>query len=129
MATKTILIVDDDLAFAQLLEDGLTGAGYETCRAKHGAMAFADLQITRPALMLVDVFLPVIAGSTFCRMARVNPSTRTTPIIVISAMPNLQATISIPVAGFLAKPLDIDVLLRRVASLVDVPVIEKQASA
>jgi len=123
VANKTILIVDDDLPFAQFLDDLLTTAGYETCRAKHGAAAFADLEITRPALMLVDVIMPVIDGITFCRMARVNPSTRDTPIIVISAT---QQVIPVRISGNLTKPLDIDVLLRLVASLLEEPALEKQ---
>ncbi|MEO7911867.1 MAG: response regulator [Roseiflexaceae bacterium] len=68
MAAKTILIVDDDLTFARFLDDVLTTAGYATRVAKHGAAAFLELEITHPELMLVDVFMPVIDGITFCRM-------------------------------------------------------------
>lgn len=124
MAAKTILIVDDDPSFAQFLGELLTAAGYETYCAKNGAAAFADLEITRPDLMIVDVFMPVIDGITFCRMARVSPSTRDTPIIVISAT---QQDIPVPISGFLTKPLDVDALLYLVASLVEAPGAEKQA--
>jgi CheY-like chemotaxis protein len=79
--------------------------------------------------MLVDVFMPIIDGITFCRMARANRATRDTPIIVMSAMPNIQQTILIPIAGFLPKPVDVDVLLRLVASLVEAPGRERQVSA
>jgi CheY-like chemotaxis protein len=124
VATKTVLIIDDDRPFAQFLDELLTAAGYNTIVAKNGAAAFADLEITRPDLMLVDVFMPVIDGITFCRMARVSPSTRDTPIIVISAT---QQDIPVPISGFLTKPLDGDMLLHLVASLVEVPSAEKQA--
>jgi CheY-like chemotaxis protein len=129
MAAKMILIVDDDLAFTRFLVDVLTGAGYQTSVAKHGAAAFLDLESVHPDLMIVDVFMPVIDGITFCRLAYANPATRSTPIIVMSATPQLQATIPVPIAGFLSKPLDIDALLGLVAALIAVPVADEQAGA
>jgi CheY-like chemotaxis protein len=123
VATKTVLIVDDDPSFAQFLDDLLTAAGYKTHRAKNGAAAFADLEITRPDLIIVDVFMPVIDGITFCRMARASPSTRDTPIIVISAT---QQAIPVRISGFLTKPLDVALLLHLVASPDEVPSAEKQ---
>ena len=116
MAANTILIVDDDFSFTQFLEDLLTGAGYQILVAKNGAAAFLELEIVRPALMLVDVFMPVIDGITLCRMVRANFATRDIPIVVMSAT---QQDIPVPIAGFLTKPLDIDVLLDLIASLVE----------
>ena len=129
MAAKTILIVDDDRVFAQLLADVLIEAGYQTIIAKHGAEAFLGLETNHPDLMLVDVFMPVIDGITFCRIVRANPATRDTPIIIMSATTNLQATIPVAIAGFLAKPLDIDALLSLVATHVELPLADKQAGA
>jgi CheY-like chemotaxis protein len=126
VAPKTILIVDDDLAFAQFLDELLTAAGYRIVVAKHGAAAFLELEIASPDLMIVDVFMPVIDGITFCRMARLNRATRTTPIIVMSATPNLHQTIPVPISGLLTKPLDIDALLHLVATLIEEPATERQ---
>jgi CheY-like chemotaxis protein len=127
VAAKTILIVDDDLPFAQFLDEALTSAGYATRIAKHGAAAFIELEITPPDLMLVDVFMPVIDGITFCRLVRANPATRDTPIIVMSATPNLHQAIPVQIAGFLPKPLDLDELFGLVESLVQAPILDQQA--
>jgi two-component system, sensor histidine kinase and response regulator len=129
VAAKTILIVDDDLPFAQFLEELLTEAGYDTVVAKHGAAAFADLEITRPDLMIVDIFMPVIDGITFCRMARANRSTRDTPIIVISATPHLAGTIPVPIAGIVAKPVETAALLDLVTTLIEAPMGERRVGA
>ena len=129
MTAKTILIVEDDLAFAQFLDDVLTGAGYETSVAKHGAAAFLDLEITHPDLILVDVFMPIIDGITFCRMVRAQRATRDTPIIMMSATADLHTTIPVQIAGFLAKPLDIDALLHLIARIVEEPAGERPVSA
>lgn len=128
MAAKTILIVDDDLTFTQFLDDILTAAGYRTVVAKHGAAAFLELEISHPDLMLVDILMPIIDGITFCRLVRANPATRATPLIVMSAKANLQQDIPVPIAGFLAKPFEIDALLRLVESLIGVPAIREEAS-
>jgi two-component system nitrogen regulation response regulator NtrX len=129
VTAKTILIVDDDLAFSRFLDDVLTGAGYETSVAKHGAAAFLDLEITHPDLILVDVFMPIIDGITFCRMVRAQRATRDTPIIMMSATADLHTTIPVQIAGFLAKPLDIDALLHLIARLVEEPAGERPVSA
>jgi len=125
VGAQTILIVDDDLPFARFLDDVLTAAGYETRVAKHGAAAFLDLEIVRPDLMLVDVFMPLIDGITLCLMVRANPATRDMPIVVMSAT---HRDIPVPISGFLLKPLDIDALLDLVASLIEEPEVERQAS-
>jgi CheY-like chemotaxis protein len=121
VAAKKILIVDDDRPFALFLEAVFAEAGYETVVAKHGAAAFLELDIAHPALILVDVFMPVIDGITFCRMVHANPATRDTPMIVMSATANLPQDIPVPIAGFLVKPLDIDALLRMVTALIGLP--------
>ncbi len=128
MGAKTILIVDDDLTFTQFLDDVLTAAGYRTIVAKHGAAAFLELEISHPDLVLVDVFMPVIDGITFCRLVRANPATRDTPLIVMSAKTNLQQGVPVPIAGFLAKPFEIDLLQRLVESLIGVPAVPEEAS-
>ncbi len=118
MAAKTILIVDDDLPLARLLDIGLTEAGYTTNIAKDGAAAFVELEITPPDLILVDVFMPVLDGITFYHLVRANPATCDTPIIIMSATANRDQAIPVAVASFLAKPFEIDVLLGLVESLI-----------
>jgi CheY-like chemotaxis protein len=127
VAAKTILIVDDDLTFTQFLDDILTAAGYQTIVAKHGAAAFLELEISHPDLMLVDIFMPIIDGITFCRLVRANPATRDTPLIVMSAKATIQQDFPVPIAGFLAKPFEIDALLRLVESLIGVTAIREEA--
>jgi CheY-like chemotaxis protein len=67
MATKTILIVDDDLPFAETLDDLLMGVGYRTVVAKNGQEAGVELEINPPDLILADLFMPVSNGFAFCR--------------------------------------------------------------
>jgi CheY-like chemotaxis protein len=121
VATKAILIVDDDRAFAEFLDEALTSIGYATHIAKHGAAAFVALEEHQSALILVDVFMPVIDGITFCRMVRANPATRNLPIIAMSATADVGQTFPVAIAGFLVKPFEISTLLAMVAGLIGEP--------
>lgn len=125
MAAKTILIVDDDLQLARLLEVAFTEAGYRTIVAKDGAAACVEVEIAHPDLILMDVFMPVIDGATFGRIVRASPATRDTPIIAMSGTASVDQVLPVAIDGFLAKPFDIEVLLRLVVSLIGVPTVDE----
>ena len=129
MGAKTILIVDDDLVFAQVLDDLLKEAGYQTIVAKDGQEADIELEIDLPDLILADVFMPISNGLGLCRSVRANDATRQTPIVVMSAMPRHHYAIPVLIDGFLLKPFDMDALLDLVASLIETPPKEKQVGA
>ena len=129
MAAKTILIVDDDLQLARLLDVAFTAAGYRTIVAKDGAAALVEVEIAHPDLMLMDVFMPVIDGTTFGRIVRASPATRDTPIIVMSGTASLDQLLPVAIDGFLAKPFDMDVLLRLVVALIGVPTVDADGHA
>ena len=129
MAAKTILIVDDDLQLARLLDVAFTAAGYRTIVAKDGAAALVEVEIAHPDLMLMDVFMPVIDGTTFGRIVRASPATRDTPIIVMSGTASRDQVLPVAIDGFLAKPFDMDVLLRLVVALIGVPTVDADGHA
>jgi len=68
--------------------------------------------------------LPVIDGTTFGRIVRASPATRDTPIIVMSGTASLDQLLPVAIDGFLAKPFDIEVLLRLVVALIGVPTVD-----
>ena len=59
---KKILIVDDDPAIGNLLEETLHRAGYYTMRAYSGTEALLSVANTRPDLILLDLMLPGLSG-------------------------------------------------------------------
>ena len=62
MAKNCILIIDDDTAIGNLEEEVLQKAGYATARAYSGTEALLWLREHRPALILLDLMLPGLAG-------------------------------------------------------------------
>jgi CheY-like chemotaxis protein len=118
----------DDLRTMPSRDRGDTGRcarNHSRKKAHLCAAACADLEIARPTLMVVDVFMPVIDGIAFCRMVRANTATPDTPSIVMSAA---QQDIPIPIAGFLISQIDSDVLLCLVESRIGVPSIDMEGN-
>jgi CheY-like chemotaxis protein len=117
VAAKTILIVDDEHLICEVLDALFTEEGYITFVAQHGAEALAILAGTLPDLIITDLRMPVLDGFGLSRAVLSNPTTRTIPLVLMSAVADLQASIDFPIAGFLLKPFDFDMVLTLVAKL------------
>jgi CheY-like chemotaxis protein len=115
-----ILVVDDDLDILDAVCDILLVEGYRVARARHGLEALARMDEERPALVLLDLMMPVMDGLAFARTLRDRPG-REVPIVVISADGNPHRAASVGACGFLAKPFDIDTLLKQVADVAGAP--------
>jgi DNA-binding response OmpR family regulator len=115
-----ILVVDDELDLTDLLAALLEDEGYSVDRAYDGEQA---LQIVRsnspPDLMLSDVMLPKVGGVELVAATRRLHLAEQLPIILISAGPD--PGLHLDCVSFMAKPLDLDQLLDRVAALTIVP--------
>ena len=58
MRQKTVLLVDDEQAFLEALEDALTFEGYRVLKARDVAAALQLLQRERIDLISIDIMLP-----------------------------------------------------------------------
>lgn len=74
-----VLVVEDDDAIGDGLEDGLTDQGFVVIRARNGAEA---LQADPGDVVLLDLGLPDMDGRDVCRAIRARTST---PIIMLTA--------------------------------------------
>ncbi|MCB8945090.1 MAG: response regulator transcription factor [Ardenticatenaceae bacterium] len=70
MTKQHILIIEDDTAVAQSLQDGLQQAGYATTWHHHGQAGITFARQQHPHLILLDVRLPDGSGFDFCRQMR-----------------------------------------------------------
>lgn len=59
---KTIAIIDDDVYIGNMLEEILTGEGYNVLRAYSGTEALLLLSGSTPDLVLLDLMLPGLTG-------------------------------------------------------------------
>ena len=80
--TARILVVDDDVALAEMISIVLRGEGYVPIQAFDGKEALAQLPEARPDLILLDVMLPGLDGIQVCSIIR---ETSGVPIIMLTA--------------------------------------------
>jgi CheY-like chemotaxis protein len=82
---QLILVVDDEVAFCEVVCEILESAGYRAQRALHVNEALQFLDQEYPDLILTDVMMPDIDGLTFIRKLKENPDYATIPAVVVSA--------------------------------------------
>src|SRR3989442_6760016 len=114
---STILIVDDEPFNVDLLEQQLEEFGYATVSASNGQEALDKVAAEAPDLILLDVMMPVMDGFTVCRILKESDETRLIPIVIMTALGNVEDGIRGIEAGaddFLTKPVDERELLARI---------------
>jgi two-component system, chemotaxis family, chemotaxis protein CheY len=121
MSSPLVLVVDDDPDILDAICDILESEGYRVSRARHGLEALQRVDAERPAIILLDLMMPVMDGVTFAQRLRDGTETGRIPIVVISAEGNPQKAAAVGAQGYLAKPFDIDTLLSQVAAMTSSP--------
>ena len=114
MPRPKILIVDDDPDLLRALRLRLRANNYEVATASDGYGAIASAQKERPALIILDLGLPV--GDGFVVLDRLQNSDVLSgiPVIVLSArdpQSNEEKALKAGAAAFFQKPADNDELL------------------
>ena len=112
-----VLVVDDDPDILDAVCDILESEHYRVARARHGQEAPDRVAEEQPAIVLLDLMMPVMDGVAFAQVLRARYAGHEIPIVVISADGNPQRAASVGARGFLAKPFDIDALLAEVAAV------------
>lgn len=118
MAEKqSILIVEDDLDLAEMLNAYFRVQGYEVLTAAWGEDAVRISQESTPDIVLLDIRLPDIDGYEVCRRIRSQRRTETLPIIFLTErrdrIDKLQG-LELGVVDYITKPFDIQELRLRV---------------
>lgn len=80
-----ILVVEDEADLGELLKFNLQQAGYEVAHMRDGASALESIQRRKPDLILLDLMLPDMPGTSICKQVRSESKTRRTPIIMMTA--------------------------------------------
>jgi PleD family two-component response regulator len=114
---QTILIVEDDLDLAEMLNAYFRVQGYEVLTAAWGEDAVRISQENTPDIALLDIRLPDIDGYEVCRRIRTQRRTESLPIIFLTErrdrIDKLQG-LELGVVDYITKPFDIQELRLRV---------------
>ena len=115
-----VLIVDDSRTVRAALRKMLRQGGYETLEAENGQAAVDSAKQHKPALIIMDVVMPVMTGYQATRKLRKTPETHSIPIVIMSG--NKEAieefwVIRIGANDFMVKPFSRFEVYRRVEKI------------
>ena len=116
-----VLVVDDDAGSLAAMADILSLEGYEVLTMSNGREALDHLQAESepPALIILDLFMPVMDGWQFLAEMKADPrlSQLDIPVIVVTAFNAKVAEAS----AVIRKPIDIELLFHTLKTLEKAP--------
>ncbi len=113
---KKILVADDDVAIADLLETSLKEEGYDVEKNVQSLRFYDAVREQRPDLILLDLMMPYLAGEDELRLMQLAPDTARIPVIVVTAKADVQrdepTLRQLGVRHIVRKPFDLNQLLQ-----------------
>lgn len=116
------MVVEDDKEYLVLYREFLTLVGYEAITEQHSSKAIEVAHATEPDLFILDLMMPEPDGFKLTRMLRTDPSFLRTPIIIITALNDLDSKLVALGSGandYLTKPFHIEDLKARIDALLE----------
>jgi CheY-like chemotaxis protein len=112
MTTRRILVVDDDPGIGEAMFDVLGDEGYAVDLARNGLEALNKLRTAQhPALILLDLMMPVMDGFGFRAEQLKDPVLKDIPVVVVTAGTLDERIEALSCDDVLMKPIAIERLL------------------
>lgn len=106
-SNRYILVVDDAAFMRRMIAGIVRTLGYDVADAADGPSAIAAMKQDPPALVILDLMMPLMTGYQVCEWIRTNPATAGIPVIVCTAKQerkHLEQAIKAGASDFLCKP-------------------------
>jgi two-component system, OmpR family, alkaline phosphatase synthesis response regulator PhoP len=119
MSTK-ILIADDEPNILISLEFLMKREGYEVVLARDGQEAMDAILRERPALVLLDVMMPIKTGFDVCHEVRAHEAVRDTLIVMLTAKgrdTDVAKGLALGASAYMTKPFSTKELVQKVKEL------------
>jgi diguanylate cyclase (GGDEF)-like protein len=117
--TPIVLLVDDSQFVHRLLDARLRSESIQLIGEFDGKAGFERAVIAKPALILLDLDMPVMDGFETLRVLKEDQTTRNIPVIVLSGMNSSQEKVTafdLGAIDFISKPFELTELRSRVRS-------------
>ena len=101
---RSILIVEDDRAFAAILRDVCRDTGFKALCAGSGEEGLTLARELRPTAIILDLRLPGIDGWQVLKSLKADPAVRHIPVHIITCEPTCREAYTSGAVGFLTKP-------------------------
>lgn len=107
-----VLIVEDHPDLREMLVTMLETEGFEVQSARNGAEALMRLDEVRPAVILLDLMMPVMTGDEFRHRQLADPRFRDVPVILMTAAHDgRDRAVRLQANAFFQKPVDFERLI------------------
>lgn len=110
-----ILVVDDEANIVDLIVEVLNEEGYKVRRAHDGNSALAQIAVSTPGMILLDLSMPDMIGTTLLQRIRTEGIGDMPVVIMTASSQSADVFTAIGATDFLPKPFDLDDLLNCVA--------------
>lgn len=115
---KVILVVEDDPKSLILTRDILQASGYTAIEATDGEQGVELAKAKKPDLILMGIQMPVMDGLEATRILKADTTTKNIPVLALTSYAmegDKERILEAGCNGYLAKPFDIQELLKEVA--------------
>ncbi len=102
----TILVVEDDVDVARLIQLTLETQGRRVLMATSGEEALRVARKERPQLISLDIRLPDLDGFEVLQLLKRDPETADIPVVIVSVVLDVEQGLRLGAAEYLTKPLD-----------------------
>jgi len=116
--SKKILVIEDDLDMASIIEDQLKDAGYTVTVTHNGASGLEIAGKQEHDLIVLDLMLPETDGLEICRRVRAMPGY--TPILMLTALSSeIDKVVGLEMGAddYMTKPFSLRELMARVRNI------------
>src|ERR1044071_3247883 len=112
MATRRVLVVEDDTQLRRLIRHSLASAAYDIDDAADGFAALLRLESVRPDVIVLDLIMPGVDGYTVLSELMANAYTKDIPVVVITG--SSDEPVSANVHCILRKPVTPEMIIATV---------------
>lgn len=122
MSKKRILLVDDEVAFVEVVKKRLEFHGFDILTAHDGQTALEISREEHPDLILLDLMLPKLDGYKVCKILKFDENFKDIPIILLTALTqesDIKLGYEIGADLYMTKPFDSEELLKNINELIE----------
>ena len=122
MKERPILLVEDDRDIREILAESLEDEGFTVMTAANGleALRMVRSSAMRPAVILLDLMMPVLDGYGFLDERRKDSTIASIPVAIVTAGPGVDRGRIGPDTTIVPKPIDLPRLLSIIGELISV---------
>jgi len=116
-----IIVADDDLDICDLLGMKLRQTGYEVFTAMDGAQAIEMIRSVHPALVILDIMMPLKSGMDVLREMKLEPAIADIPVILMTAKrqeKDVNSGFALGVVDYIVKPFNLRDLVIQVEKVI-----------